>query len=102
MEAVDPAAKVEFDQALTYIKDVENSVSPDTYKQFLDIMRSVAERGMDPVPNDEVLEQIQALFATSPGLIEGFKKFLPVAAPPATSSLAKGIEQDVATEEEAS
>ncbi|KAF8863979.1 hypothetical protein BDZ45DRAFT_737822 [Acephala macrosclerotiorum] len=72
-----PVIKANLDQALTYLKEVEESC-PKAYQQFLTILGDFQVKSS---PVKEVHDQIKVFFANNPSLIEGLEKFLPVVAP---------------------
>ncbi|KAF9483550.1 PAH2 domain-containing protein [Pholiota conissans] len=65
----------EFDHCIQYVNNIKARFAddPNTYKQFLDILRTYHEQ-MNP---QDIYSQVQILFKDAPDLLAEFKKFLP-------------------------
>lgn len=69
-------APVEFNHAINYVNKIKNrfSTEPDTYKQFLEILRTYQQ---EQRPIQDVYAQVTGLFKGAPDLLDEFQQFLP-------------------------
>eukprot|EP00762_Andalucia_godoyi_P004421 ANDGO_08154.mRNA.1 Paired amphipathic helix protein pst1 len=66
--------RVKNEDAMSYIKTIQSSVSPVEYKEFLGIMKMYQERSLS---TSGVVDRVKSLFMDKEWLILGFNRFLP-------------------------
>ena len=76
---------VEFSHAISYVNKIKTRFAeqPDIYKHFLEILQTY-QREQKPI--NEVYAQVTVLFQNAPDLLDDFKKFLPDASAPQSTT----------------
>ncbi|KAI1080141.1 hypothetical protein F5B20DRAFT_115802 [Whalleya microplaca] len=82
---------VDFDQAMSYVKEVEARSGPDRvmYTKFLSILKAYEH---DRRPIGDVYIEVTQLFRFTPDLIEGFREFLPDSRLALEDSVEEGVD----------